>query len=231
MPHPRRFSYRLVILAFAFTVGANPPPPAPPAAPDLADPIWCPVGVTPVSGSPRCSPNYGALRSVLIWLDLNDPNAAGVIWLGRAYNSDLEGGDNFILDGDDFVNLDNHALTIQGGWNGLGTTSVDHSDPSEFNGDYLHFLDWHAAVTINDLLVDGSTHNGLWLLTTGDVIFNHVVSRNNAQYGAAVANYLGSGNVTVSDSSFEDNAAEGLSVGSAGAITLNNVTANHNGSN
>ena len=198
---------------------------------DLADPIWCPVGVTPVSGSPRCSPNYGALRSVLIWLDTNDPNVAGVIWLGRAYDSALEGGDNFVFDGDDFVNLDNHPLTIQGGWNGLGTTTVNHSDPSEFNGDYLHFFDWHAPVTINDVLVDGSTHIGLWLNTTGDINLSHVDARNNVSHGAALSNYLGTGNITVSDSTFEDNANEGLSAGSAGAITLNNVTANHNGSN
>jgi len=90
------------------------------------DPIWCPADVvTPQDGSSGCSPSYSTLTELLDWLDLNDPNQDGIIWIEGDYDSSDESASGFTLDGFDFANLDNHALTVQGGWDGLGTNTIN----------------------------------------------------------------------------------------------------------
>jgi hypothetical protein len=201
------------------------------------DPIWCPLGVVPVSGSGGCSPSFGTLSGLIIWLGTHDPDQSGVIWIERAYDSSGEGVAGFILDGASFVHFDTHDLTIQGGWNGLGTNTVDHGSPSALNGDFLHIDHWNASVTVNDILVNRPAAIGIDIQTTaGGINLANVVSQNSIGGfangdGAELANDTGTGNVTVNDSSFNGNGESGLGIYSSGTIALSNVTANSNGNN
>jgi hypothetical protein len=202
------------------------------------DPIWCPVGVTPVSGTGGCSPSFTTMTGLLTWLRANDPNAAGVIWIGREYDSAAEGVTGFTLDSSHYARLDNYPLTIQGGWRGLRTVAVDHTDRSVFTGDFLHVYMWNSSVTINDILVDGASESGIDVYASGDMNLSNVDCRNNTGgsgggvHGASLFNYAsGNGNVTVSNSTFNSNRDGGLFITAARAISINNVTANGNGVN
>jgi hypothetical protein len=173
---------------------------------------------------------------LVTWLGAHDPDQSGVIWIERAYDSVGEGVTGFTLNGTSFAHFDNHALIVQGGWNGLGTNTVDHGSPSAFNGDFLRFDHWNASVTVNDILVNRPAAAGIYIGTTGGIILANVVSQGSIGgpgngIGAVLMNYTGTGHVTVNDSSFNGNSESGLSIESSGAITLSNVTANNNGIN
>jgi hypothetical protein len=201
-----------------------------------SDPIWCPEGVTPRSRKSGCSPSFTTLTGLLTWLRTNDPNRAGVIWIEKTYDSASEGVGGFVLDGADYINLDNHALTIQGGWERPGTTSVDHNDRSVFTDDFLHIDHWNNNITINDVLVDRPSSVGLLVNTLGEIHLSNVDSQfstgdaGNAP-GAILNNFsrTGTWSVTVNDSSFNDNRGNGLLVISSGEIITHNLTANGNG--
>lgn len=204
-----------------------------------SDPQWCPVGVTP--GSATCSgvkdsfnganPNSDLLQ----WLKNNTPAAAGVIWIESTYDSGVaaEGGP-VILDGFDplYDNLENFALTINGGWTGTGTT-LNPNTPSTFNVPFS-IINWNNAVTINNILVSGASGAGyaLNVQTTGNVTLTNVDVENNTTTlgGASIDNDSGLGNVVVNDSTFNDNGnGHGLLVTSAGMITAKNLNAIGNG--
>ena len=203
-----------------------------------ADPIWCPSGVTPQDGAGGCSPSSTKLTDLITWLTANDPNQAGTIWIEKTYDSAFEGVAGFTLNGGSFANFDTHALTIQGGWNGLGTTTVDTSVPSTFSGDYLWITNWQAGVTLNDILVDGASSDGIYILTSGDINLENVESSNNTNgnpfssvAGANLNNTSGSGDITLTGTNtFNNNSGVGLLASSNGNITLNAVTASQNGS-
>jgi hypothetical protein len=198
-----------------------------------ADPLWCPEGVTPIGGAGGCSPSFRTLTELFAWLHANDPAVPGVIWLERTFRSGLETADGFELDGRDFTNFDTQPLTIQGGWNGPGTSSVNHDDPSLFDGDGLYFPYWNAALTVNDVVFSGFWGSGLSITTVGDIRLSHVVSGATSDgpghaYGASLWNTEG-GDVFVSDSTFNGNDHFGLLVTTHGAVGLHNITANRNG--
>jgi hypothetical protein len=231
-----KYVSHLLIIGFLALQGLAARPPAAAFQTVLADPIWCPAGVTPNSGVGGCSPSFGSLSALLTWLGAHDPDQSGVIWLAKTFDSAGEGVSGFTLDGAHLTHMRNHALTIQGGWNGLGTSSVDHSDRSVFSGDFLHIDHWRAAVTVNDVLVDGPAAVGLSVNTTGNIAvadadFQNSVGGAGNGDGAVLFNYAGRGTVMLRNASFNHNAEDGLLVNSAGAIWLNGVTANNNGAN
>jgi hypothetical protein len=209
------------------------------ATPDAArnDPIWCPLGVTPRSGKGGCSPRFSTLTDLFEWLSTNDPDQAGKIWIEKTYDSAAEGVSGFTLDGGDFINFDNHPLTIQGGWNGPGTSSVDARDPSMFSRDFLHIRNWQAAITVNNISVKGATDTGLAIHTSGDINLSNTASGNNHAGPSAWAFGLDLDN-SDSDSSatvtlrgknvFNDNDI-GLRINSNGDVVLNNLTVSENG--
>ncbi len=198
----------------------------------VADPIWCPIGVTPQDGLGGCSPSYTTFTELLAWLaGTNQPNQGGTIWLEAGYDSAGEGVTGFTLDGNSYTNFDNHALTIQGGWNGLGTTTINQNDPSTFTGDFLHISNWNANVTINDIIINGATTgDGLSVETSGNINLENIEANNNiVGVGAKLNNSSGTGNVTLTGTNvFSNNYYDGLAVRTNGNIMLNNVTANGN---
>lgn len=237
MPAYLRSSLIVVIVVMAFSIASTAIMHADDGSPLPAsgDPIWCPMGVTPLGSSGGCSPSFSTFGRLLTWLSTNDPNQPGVIWLERTYNSASESVSGFTLDGETYAYLDNHPLTIQGGWNGPGTSSINHSDPSLFNRDFLQILNWNADVTVNDVLVDGPAGIGVYVRTSGDINLANVDSHNSTGglgngYGVVLSNWAaGAGNVVVSDGNFNGNLEEGLAVNSSGSILVHNVTANGNG--
>ena len=200
-----------------------------------ADPIWCPDGVAPEANAGGCSDSFTSMTDMINWLVTNDPNQAGTIWIEDGYDSASEGVAGFTLNGGSFNNLDNNALTVQGGWDGnSGSTSI--TGTSTFTGDNIRIINWGNDVTINNILIDGANGPGLVVTTTGDINLNNVTSQNNQNLGpiqrgrgARLNNEGGTGNVTVTNSSFTNNEDTGLRVVSNGNITLANVIADQNG--
>ncbi|MFZ5821081.1 MAG: hypothetical protein ACOYYJ_14390 [Chloroflexota bacterium] len=196
------------------------------------DPVWCPAVLTaPTPGANGCTASYTSLQALLTYLDANEQAAAGVIWIESTYDSSVNDAvAGFTLNGVSFATMSNYALTIQGGWNGTsGSASVDHDAPSEFNGDYLNIVNWNANVTLNDILINGVAATGLQVDTTGNIEVSNVEITNNNGAGASLDNSSGNGDVEVRYSTFSQNAFDGLDVFSSGAVSLNNIAANGNG--
>jgi hypothetical protein len=202
-----------------------------------ADPQWCPVGVTP--GSATCSGSFtyfNGTGGLIEWLVANSPSKAGVIWIEDVYTgtTGLEGG-TVELDGLDYGNMHNYALTINGGWLGGTSKVLNPNYPSEFNVPF-HVIAWNNSITINNLYITGASGagaNALHVVTTGNITLNNVDVQNNTTdfSGAELNNSIGTGNITVNDSSFNENNgsnAGGLSIISKGTVTLKNVIANGN---
>lgn len=208
-----------------------------------ADPIWCPASVTtPAPGVSGCTdPGIGnvnydptQLSSLLTYLTSNQPGVAGVIWIEKGYDSSLTDGaaTSYVLDGSVLTNMANFAITIKGGWNGLGTGTVDTTDPSEINVP-LSIINWNADVTLSDLLITGVTNpvsTALTVSTTKNITMDRIDVSDNQGFGADADNTGGTGNVTVTSSKFNNNTnGSGLVVNSTGTITLNSIQANNNG--
>ncbi|MBX3037584.1 MAG: right-handed parallel beta-helix repeat-containing protein [Anaerolineales bacterium] len=208
---------------------------------EIADPQWCPVGVTP--GSPTCSgvktsfngtdPNLNLLE----WLRDNPPNKAGVIWIEAGYvgTLGLEGGP-IILDGTnpDYVGMSAYALTINGGWAGGTSKALNPNTPSTFEVPF-QIINWNAPITINNITIQNApisleTYHALNVNTTGAIVLNNVDVEGNNTNGAFLSNGL-SASVTVNDSTFNNNIgqfATGLTISSNGSIVLKNITASGN---
>jgi hypothetical protein len=203
----------------------------------VADPQWCPVGVVP--GSPTCSGTKTSfngtnpLTNLIQWLKDNQPNKAGVIWIEAGYvGTTVLETSTVILNGADYTDMDNFALTINGGWTGTGTT-LNPNTPSTFNVAFV-ITGWNGAITINNIAVTGVSNTlALSVQTTGNITLNNVDVVNNTTLfsGARLDNESGTGNVTVNDSTFNNNTGvtpNGLTIISKGTVTLKNVTANGN---
>jgi len=128
----------------------------------------------------------------------------------------------------------NFALTINGGWNGPGTNTMNPLDPSEFNVP-LYILNWTGAVTLNNLLITGATGVGqsvIQVWTDGNITINNVDGVDNTtELGIYLDNTSGLGNVVVNDSTFNNNTGTGfggVTLHSNGTVTIKNVTANGN---
>lgn len=207
----------------------------------LGDPRWCPVGVTP--GGAGCSPAFTSFLDLINWLDINDPalGKAGVIWVEASYDSSSNdaGATDIIINGLDLPTMANYALTINGGWSGANNTTMSTTDLSEFHVPFK-IIGWNAPVTIKNISVNGvnaisSPLNdyGLQVDTaTGAITINNVDVVNNQVTiaGASLTNNMAvtPAGVTVTDSNFNSNTANGLEITSKGAVNLKNINANDN---
>ncbi len=204
-----------------------------------SDPIWCPASVAmPVDDGSGCSPRFDSFNALLTWLGVNDPGVAGTIWIEKGYDSGSVVGDagdtQFNLNSGVFPNMVNFPLTIKGGWNGIGTNTIDINDRSEFNGS-LNIM-WNAEVTLNDLLITGTSEGtGLYVHTTKKITILRVDASGNTGNGAKLSNGAGTGDVLITSSTFSSNNypgpfidATGLEVNSHGVITLSSVIASDN---
>jgi len=220
-----------------------------------ADPMWCPNGVAPVANTDGCSDSFTTMTALITWLKANDPDADGTIWIEDAYDSAAEGVSGFDINGGDYTNLDQHSLTIQGGWDGVsGSTALTSATAtSSFTGDYLSITNWVGDVTINNIFIDEAAgYNyfddftaGLYVDTAGSINLDEVTVQNSEGDGAVLDS---GGNVTITNSSFNDNgyygiedgysissepgysfiAGDGLYVEADGNVTLNMIYANDN---
>jgi hypothetical protein len=207
------------------------------AAESLAtgDPMWCPAGVTPLSGpeiwTGGCSPDYSTFGELVSWLYSNDPNKAGVIWIERDF---VSGSGGWYLDPEiaPLENLPNFNLTIKGGWVGSGT-GIDITSPSVFNGATLEIKNWIGDITLSDIVftnIVGETSTALSVQTAGKITLTRVEVVDNAGSGVSLDNAAGTKDVIVAASTFEENdGGDGLSVISQGLVTLNNIDASFNG--
>jgi hypothetical protein len=103
--------------------------------------------------------------------------------------------------------------------------------------DNCHLIGWTCNGTGNVTLTGSNTfsgngNDGLWVESTGIIEVNNVTANNNVGSGADIDNtaywsYI-SVPITLRDSNFTGNGYNGLSVGSYGDITLQNVIASNN---
>jgi hypothetical protein len=137
------------------------------------DPIWCPTGVLP--GGAGCTVNYASLSELVA---AGPPPGNGVIWIQGGVDTSAGG---VTIDGNtNWSTAKAFALTLQGGWNGPLTTTVNIANPSEFHTP-LSIIHWNAAVTLNDLLITGAPgpDPALNVDTTGKVTVTRVKVRGN----------------------------------------------------
>jgi len=186
------------------------------------DPVWCPTGVLP--GGAACSTGYMSLAALVASFV---PSGSGVIWIEGGV--DPSAGGVTISGSGNWAAAAAYALTLQGGWNGVGTTTIDTADPSVFNTN-LSIIDWNAPVTLNDIVITGAPGPSLALEveTAGKVALTRVKVNSNGA-GARIDNTSGTADVAVSKGEFSANASgNGLDVYSNGAITLADLVANGN---
>jgi hypothetical protein len=142
------------------------------------DPIWCPAAVaTPLAGAAGCTASYSSLQDLLTYLTLHQPSVDGVIWLEKTFDSGTSdpGVTAFTLDGMVMSTMANYTLTIRGGWNGLGTKTIDINDPSEINA-RLEILSWKNDVTITGVELTGASMGSdtLYVTTSKKITLNRV---------------------------------------------------------
>jgi hypothetical protein len=125
--------------------------------------IWCPVAVTiPTPNKKDCTAAFSTMTDLWNALVTKNPAKAGTIWIGKGYiNTAVGVGDgNQIFDGATLTNMLNFPLTIQGGWNGLGTGTLSSSTPSTFDGASFTIQNWTGDVTLRNLFVKNATTPG-----------------------------------------------------------------------
>lgn len=205
----------------------------------VGDPIWCPASVAvPTPNLNGCSGSYATFAALFgdpIFTTGGGvgPAMDGIIWVEKTYAGE---GLAINISGSSYTTMKDFKLTIKGGWNGLGTGTVDVNDDSVFDAP-LSITGWNNSVTLSDITITGSSLASSYTLevvTTGAITVTRVNVNNNTDGGARFDNVSStiSAPITVTDSDFSNNASgsEGLYMDSKGAITLKNVTANGNAS-
>jgi hypothetical protein len=196
------------------------------------DPMWCPAGATP--GDAGCTTSYGDFATLLAALTADAALATpvytgnGVIWVEDTYNGNDDS--QIIFDGATLTNLNNHNLTVQGGWSGGNNTTANNTSLADVS---MIFVNWTGNITINnfDIAAGDDAGFGLSITNTGDVTLDNVsVNDTTANtYGFGEGAIIDStGNVDITDSDFNNNAGNGLTVASGGTIGLDTVSASSN---
>jgi hypothetical protein len=193
------------------------------------------VGVTPPSGAGCTIPgpaniNYdpASLASLFAYLSSNPQMQAGVIWIEASYSNSTGAA----IDGTVVGAMSNFALTLKGGWTGVGT-NINTSTPSVL-GHYLWIFDWNANVTLSDITITGANSTqALSINTSKNIVLTRVKVDNNTTSSQTAYLYnagAGTGNITITSSSFSQNTntVGGLIVVSNGMITLSSVVASEN---
>ena len=196
------------------------------------DPMWCPDGVIP--GGAGCTGSFADFATLISALALDAASATpiysgnGVVWVEDSYN----GNDNaqIIFDGATLTNLNNHNLTIQGGWSGGNNTTVTGSSLADVS---MVFANWTGNIFINafDIVAGDNAGFGLSVTNTGNVTLDNISVNDTPSntYGFGDGAVVDStGNVDISNSEFNNNSGNGLTVASGGTIGLDTVSASSN---
>jgi hypothetical protein len=219
-------------------------------AANTAKVIWCPSAVTlPKSGKEGCTPAFDMLTGasgLLGYLTAHIPSQAGVVWIGKTYNSLTALDGNILFDGAALRKMAKYSLTIKGGWNGLGKGTLDLNTPSTLDGATFYITGWQGKVTLKNIQVlvrDLSSTTcitvAMCVITTGSIQLDHVEvvgagsNNSNVEYGAYLANTSSvtspPSSVTITNTSFLNHGKTGLQVLTKGAVTLKNMSASGNG--
>jgi hypothetical protein len=118
-------------------------------------------------------------------------------------------------DGGLFV-LSNGDVTL------TNVTSSDHQN-------YGALIYGNNVSVTNGTFNNQSVDSGLWVNAYGNIILNNVIASNNYYEGAILDATYGTGDVTVTNSTFDDNGEYGLAAGSFGNILVDFLTATNNG--
>ena len=205
-----------------------------------SDPMWCPDGVAPIANTNGCSNSYTSMTALLAALSgPNQPTQNGTIWIENTYNSDTAepvGTTVVNINGDlpAYATWGNYSLTVQGGWTGTALGTI--SGTSLFSGDRLRIINWRNDVTIRDIIIDNpSGGRGLEIEIDPNgnapnvTVENVEVNGNSSDRGAFIISPLSTGSVTVNNSTFTNNANDGLRILAMGNVTLQDVSATGNG--
>jgi Right handed beta helix region len=198
--------------------------------------IWCPATVTlPKRGQDGCTATFdtfGGLITHLSQLPAKKLAVAGKIWVGKAFDTSSVNDGDVYFDGLALTSMAKYPLTIQGGWNGLGTKTVDLNAYSTFAGDSLGVNNWKSSVTLKNIKVYSASTTGcaaaVCIFTTGSIKLDRMLVTDNGINGAYLDNELSAsatGPVTITNSIFSTNVYNNLIVLTNGAITLKNVSA------
>jgi len=170
------------------------------------DPVWCPGASVP--GSAGCTGSHLTLADLVTDLSSGSYSGPGTIWVESTY-----AGDSSAVGFDHNVMSGLSDLTLQS-YGGLATVNVP-----------LGIFNWSGSVTVNNLdfsVDDLST--ALSITTDGTIGVNTVSVKNVSGSGASLDS---SSDITVTNSTFDGNAGNGLAAYSNGNITLNTVSASN----
>ena len=205
------------------------------------DPIWCPAGQVPTPGANGCTQSFDSFDELLTFLQANEVDVAyqqaGTIYIQQgAY---LGGETSIDFNNYNFNQINNHNLTLQGGWDTTYDPNVN-GDPTytttTFDVPIIIGSDtnpWAGSLTINNISINGvSNQSGLMLHSDSDINLDNVAVTN-SQSGAELN---AGGNVKVNNSKFnnngsgniEDPVGKGLDIVSGGNVSLASVEGNNN---
>jgi hypothetical protein len=144
-------------------------------------------------------------------------------------------GENFCTEGNTFSGNRDGGLWIK--TKGAVTVSFFQARYNWDSGIFIDADGGSGAVTVTGLLNWGENlsdngGSGLNISSLGTITVSKVQATRNSDWGARLANEIGTGSVTLTDAYFDENIENrlsGLKVTSAGAITWKNGTANNNG--
>ena len=199
------------------------------------DPIWCPSGSVP--GDPQCTPSFTSFSALIAELSSGGYSGVGTIWVAENYDPNQD-PHQIRFDADPIYNAQTNPdplnnlgdLIIQGGWNGQTGVNADITGTSTI-GVSMVFLNWVTNLTFNDLVFKNEKDNngfGLRAATTGTVTMDNVKADGSTGTNTG-AMITADGDITISDSTFNNNGRFGLMAwSSAGNIVLTNVTASGN---
>ena len=195
----------------------------------LSDPIWCPANQAPTPETNGCTKSYSSFTELLDFLQANEGDAAyqqaGTIYVQQgAY---LGGESSIDFNSYNFTNLNQHNLTVHGGWDitdnsttGTSQFEVPISIGSSSNP-------WVGSLTFNNIFIDGvGDQTGLTLYSQGNINLSNVEVTNSLNG----ADLNAGGDVTVDNSRFNQNKKSSAKITSGGNVKVTNSAFNNNSS-
>ncbi|HLO33685.1 MAG TPA: hypothetical protein VK249_31345 [Anaerolineales bacterium] len=132
-----------------------------------SDPVWCPGTQAPTPGANGCSASYTTLAGLVAAIGATT-HQNGTIWITSGNVGDVNA---ITINGTDYSNWANFALTLQGGWSGVsGDTNIGSN--SVFSVP-ISILNWNNNITINNLTIQNiNTGTGLTIDGSSNVTIN-----------------------------------------------------------
>ena len=211
-----------------------------------SDPVWCPDGQPPTPGLNGCTAAFATMNDLLANAGayINGQTVSGTIWITAGFAADTT---PVYIDGLFYTNWANYGLTLQGGWSGIDgdTTLVG----SSFFSAPVTITDWNNALSVNNLGTDTlnirNTEGPVNLRAvqtlytnidhpTGQVsvndsrgsvhISNAAIRETDPFFTGAVYIYSLDGDVTIWNSTFEENGLTGVWLYDVDNVVIGNST-------